>query len=45
MKTYTFRIDEKDLNQLKTIAKKEERIPSQVIRIAIKQFLKKKKGA
>ncbi len=42
MKTYTFRIEEKELKQLKLIAEKEERTLSQVVRIAIKEFLKKK---
>lgn len=45
MRTYTFRIEEKIFEQLKAIAKKEERKVSQLVRIAIKEFiLKSKKG-
>ena len=43
MITYTFRIDERELDQLKTIAKKEDRKLSQLVRIAIREFLKKEK--
>lgn len=42
MITYTFRIDERKLDQLKTIAKKEDRTLSQLVRIAIREFLKKR---
>lgn len=45
MKTYTFRIEEKELKQLQTIADKEYRPLSQIIRIAIKEFLRKKDNA
>jgi len=42
MKTFTFRIEDEKLNKLKAIAKKEDRKPSQVVRMAIKEFLRKK---
>lgn len=41
MRTYTFRIKEKIFKQLKTIAKKEERTVSQLMRIAISKFIAK----
>lgn len=45
MRTYTFRIKEKVFDQLKAIAKKEERKVSQLVRIAISEFIiKYKKG-
>ena len=45
MRTYTFRIKEKVFEQLKTIAKKEERTISQLVRIAISELIiKYKKG-
>ena len=43
MRTYTFRIKDKIFEQLKTIAKKEERTISQVVRIAISEFIIKYK--
>lgn len=43
MKTYTFRIEEKELRQLKLIAEKEYRPLSQIVRMAIKEFLKKRR--
>ena len=39
MRTYTFRIKEKVFEQLKAIAKKEERKISQLVRIAISEFI------
>ena len=45
MKTYTFRIEEEELKKLKFIAEKEERTLSQVVRIAIRKYLKKKDDA
>lgn len=41
MRTYTFRIDKKIFERLKAIAKKEERTISQLVRIAISEFIKK----
>lgn len=41
MRTYTFRIEKKIFEQLKTIAKNEERKISQLVRIAISEFIKK----
>ena len=43
MKTYTFRIEEEELKELKLIAEREYRSLSQVVRMAIKEFLKKRK--
>lgn len=39
MRTYTFRIKEKIFEQLKALAKKEERTISQLVRIAINEFI------
>jgi len=45
MRTYTFRIKDKAFEQLKIIGKKEERKPSELVRIAINEFIiKYKKG-
>ena len=45
MRTYTFRIKKDIFEQLKAIAKKEERKVSQLVRIAISEFIiKYKKG-
>lgn len=41
MRTYTFRIKEKVFERLRAIAKKEERTISQLVRIAISEFIKK----